>query len=76
MAQILIQDLQPAGFHLLSDDQNYLNHLSDEELDITGGATPALTTTAACAASPYLLVGGLVASIVISGVAAYTYYRN
>lgn len=41
MAKINIADLQPVGFNLLSDDENFLNELSEEQASLTyGGGTP------------------------------------
>lgn len=44
MAAIRINDLQ-AGFDLISDQETYLNELTDEEFRITKGGSP---TTPVC----------------------------
>jgi len=40
MATIQILDLHPTGADLFQDSENYLNALTDEELDLTRGASP------------------------------------
>lgn len=40
MASIKISDLRPAGYELFSDFENYMNEVSEEELNIQGGGTP------------------------------------
>ncbi|PSB02212.1 hypothetical protein [Merismopedia glauca] len=48
MATILINDLNPAGYSLFTDDESYLRDLSsDDELSISGGATTSVTWTIA-----------------------------
>jgi len=37
MATIKISDLHPSGADLFLDSENYLNELTDEELDLTQG---------------------------------------
>jgi hypothetical protein len=44
MAAISINDLQ-AGFDLISDQETYLNELTDEEFRLTNGGSP---TTPVC----------------------------
>lgn len=39
MATIKISDLHPTGADLFQDSENYLNELTDEELDLTQGAS-------------------------------------
>ncbi len=47
MATINIQDLKVVGSNLFSDEENYLNELTSDELDITtGGFTPVVYTLA------------------------------
>ena len=45
MALIKIDNLQTAGYDLFNDSENYLNELSDRELDIINGGmvTPTMT---------------------------------
>jgi hypothetical protein len=44
MATIKISDLHPTGADLFQDSENYLNELTDDELDLTqGGFTPAFS---------------------------------
>ncbi|HLO84781.1 MAG TPA: hypothetical protein VK203_07180 [Nostocaceae cyanobacterium] len=38
MAKLAISDLYSNGSHLLSSSENYIQELSEEELDIKGGA--------------------------------------
>jgi len=42
MANIAISDLRPTGSDLFFDSESYMKDLSDGELDIQGGVTPAL----------------------------------
>jgi hypothetical protein len=37
MADIKLNDLNPAGFDLFADNEGYLNDLSEDELSIWGG---------------------------------------
>jgi hypothetical protein len=47
MATINIQDLKVAGSNLFSDEENYMNELTADELDITTGAwSPVIYTLA------------------------------
>ena len=39
MATIKISDLHPTGADLFQDSENYLNELTDEELDLTQGGS-------------------------------------
>ncbi|MEG4183601.1 hypothetical protein QUA32_17730 [Microcoleus sp. Pol14D6] len=44
MATIKISDLHPTGSDLFQDSENYLNELTDDELDLThGGFSPAVS---------------------------------
>jgi hypothetical protein len=46
MATIKISDLHPTGADLFQDSENYLNELTDEELDLTqGGRTGSVIFT-------------------------------
>lgn len=47
MATINISNLQPSGYNLFSDSESYMTDLSDTELAIQGGATPAIGAAAA-----------------------------
>lgn len=52
MATIQLRDLSFAGYDLLSDDETFLNELSDSEQDLTkGGITPLFAVAASAAAS-------------------------
>lgn len=45
MANITISDLRPAGSELFDDSENYLNDLTDDELNMTqGGYSPVAIT--------------------------------
>jgi hypothetical protein len=47
MATINIQDLKVVGSNLFSDEENYLNELTSDELDITTGTfSPVIYTLA------------------------------
>ncbi|MEH2166527.1 MAG: hypothetical protein V7K41_07605 [Nostoc sp.] len=46
MANISISDLRPTGYDLFFDYESYMKDLSDEELNIQGGITPALYVAA------------------------------
>lgn len=39
MATIKISDLHPTGANLFQDSENYLNELTDEELNLTQGGS-------------------------------------
>ncbi|QZZ20215.1 hypothetical protein J5X98_23590 [Leptothermofonsia sichuanensis E412] len=43
MAYITISDLRPAGADLFMDSESFLSELSDGELSVYGGGTPATT---------------------------------
>lgn len=43
MATIKISDLHPAGYDLFSDEESYLMSLTEDELNVQGGATAGLT---------------------------------
>ncbi len=43
MAYINISDLRPAGADLFMDSESFLSELSDGELSVYGGGTPATT---------------------------------
>lgn len=47
MASITISDLRPAGYDLFSDSESYMKDLSEAELGIEGGITPAIVAAAA-----------------------------
>ncbi len=44
MANIAISDLHPVGANLFDDSESFLMDLSDDQLDVTGGATPTIVT--------------------------------
>jgi hypothetical protein len=47
MATINIQDLKVTGYNLFSDEENYMNELTSEEMDITTGRwSPVVYTLA------------------------------
>lgn len=46
MSSIQIVDLNPAGSNLFLDSESYLNELTQEELSLSGGGTPAYAVTA------------------------------
>jgi hypothetical protein len=47
MATINIQELKVAGSNLFSDEENYMNELTSDELDITTGTwSPVIYTLA------------------------------
>lgn len=46
MANIAISDLRPTGSDLFFDSESYMKDLSDGELNIQGGITPALFVAA------------------------------
>lgn len=67
MASITISDLRfPAGGELLFDSESFMNELSDEEISIQGGVTPAGFWAATA-----VVGGAAVTSGVISGVVGY-----
>ncbi len=52
MATIKLGDLNLAGYELFSDDESFLNELSDSEQDWTkGGITPLFAVAASAGAS-------------------------
>lgn len=56
MATIKISDLHPTGADLFQDSENYLNELTDDELDLThGGFTPAVSKFVVTAVSRYVV---------------------
>ncbi|WP_168166508.1 MULTISPECIES: hypothetical protein [Moorena] len=42
MASIAISDLHPVGVNLFDDSESFMMDLSDDQLDVTGGGTPAV----------------------------------
>ncbi|NEP34869.1 hypothetical protein [Moorena sp. SIO3B2] len=47
MANIKVNDIKPAGADLFTDDESFINELSNDELNIVGGqkfATDALSS--------------------------------
>ena len=42
MANIKINNLNPAGSELFNDSESYLDELTTEELNVIGGGTPAV----------------------------------
>ncbi|NCR18725.1 MAG: hypothetical protein GPJ22_16325 [Microcystis aeruginosa LL13-03] len=61
MAKIVLSDLRLAGADLFTDSESFMMDLSDEELDVVGGAiwTIALASSKGC-----ILGAGLVAGAV------------
>jgi hypothetical protein len=58
MATIKICDLHPTGADLFQDSENYLNELTDEELDLTqGGKTGSVVITIASKWSVIFSIG-------------------
>ncbi|NEP28094.1 hypothetical protein [Moorena sp. SIO3I6] len=44
MANIAISDLHPVGANLFEDSESFMMDLSDDQLDVKGGATPVILT--------------------------------
>jgi hypothetical protein len=42
MATIAISELRPAGADLFDGSESFMMELSDDELEVTGGGTPAV----------------------------------
>jgi hypothetical protein len=60
MANITISDLRPTGAELFTDSESYMNELTNEEITITGGATPgAVGWFVAKAVARYLIGQGV-----------------
>ncbi len=56
MATIKISDLHPTGADLFQDSENYLNELTNDELDLAqGGFTPAVSKFVTKAVSGYVV---------------------
>jgi hypothetical protein len=51
MANISISDLRPAGVDFFSDSENYLNDLTDDELNTRGGISPIVVRIVIAAAA-------------------------
>lgn len=50
MATIAISNLHPAGYDLFSDSESYMMALSEDELQITGGAIWTAASSQPCVA--------------------------
>lgn len=58
MANIAISELRPAGADLFDGSESFMMELSDDELGITGGATPTITTSSKpCIVGAVFVVG-------------------
>ena len=63
MAQITISELRPAGADLFGGSESFMMELSDDELGITGGATPvaiAVASSKGCIVGAAFVVGAVV----------------
>ncbi len=68
MEDIRIDDLDPVDAELFSDDENFMDELSEDELGlVAGGATPSLAvvgaSTVSCAAAVGASVGAAVGAV-------------
>ncbi|MBW4457920.1 MAG: hypothetical protein KME55_37760 [Nostoc indistinguendum CM1-VF10] len=68
MEDIRIDDLDPVDAELFSDDENFMDELSEDELGlVAGGATPALpivgVSTVSCAGAVSASVGAAVGAV-------------
>jgi hypothetical protein len=68
MATIKISDLQPAGYDLFSDEESYLMSLTEDELNVQGGATWG---AAILTASTWACVGVATAVVTVTFAASY-----
>ncbi len=59
MSTIKISDLNPVGSDLFSDSESYMMALSEDELSLQGGGTPAVVVT-------FWLCGKVIAAVGIS----------
>jgi hypothetical protein len=66
MSSIVIREIKPAGVNLFIDSESYLNELSEAELEITGGATPAWVAASSrpCAAGAAIVAEKVVDKLV------------
>ena len=68
MATIKISDLHPAGYDLFSDEESYLMSLTEDELNVQGGATWGATILTA---STLACVGVSVSVVAVTFAASY-----
>lgn len=54
MTMIQINNLNPAGSDLLSDEESYLKELSDSDMDIQGGFVALSVLTALISITTYM----------------------
>ena len=71
MATINISDLRPTGSALFFDSESFMNELSDGEIGIYGGGTPAASSMPCFYASVKVTAVTLAAGAAISGAIGY-----
>lgn len=62
MAHIAISELRPAGVDLFDGSESFMMDLSEDELGIVGGGTPAVAIASSqnCAAAAAFVVGAVI----------------
>lgn len=64
MARITISNLQPSGYALFSDSESYMTDLSDVELQVQGGISPATPAIAASSEACGILAAAAICKVV------------